>query len=254
MFSMPYLTHTPPKNYNRDTMRPDTLTTQELKQLAQSELMRGASAEVAARMNPLWKHKLLRAGETFLTAQQPGDALYFVISGTIKIHVEQADGSDVFIDISAAGDVVGEMSIMDNAARSASATAMEETRVLWMERTAIESEMNETPLIAINLARILSHRLRHATERIQVMATRDTFGRVAHQLQFFQNKYGRRTAEGILIPVRLTQGDLADLVGATRERVNHVMGVFKRENILKMDAGSHVTVLDSSTLAKYVTS
>lgn len=232
-------------------MRPDTLTGEQETQLSQSELMRGAPAEVRTRFNSLWKHKSLRAGETLLTAQQPGNALYFVLSGTVKIHVEQPNGSDVFIDIAGAGDVVGEMSIIDNAARSASATAMEETLVLWMERAAIEQEMNLSPLIARNLSRILSQRLRHATERIQVMATRDIFGRVAHQLQFFQHKYGQPTPEGILIPIKLTQGDLADLVGATRERVNRVIGEFRRLNILKMDAASHITVLDSAALERY---
>src|SRR5215211_7249573 len=115
------------------------VTASEEKELARSELLRGAPDEMRERFNRLWKHKTLQAGETLMTAHEPGHSLYFVLAGTVKIHVEQPDGSDVFLDIAGAGDVVGEMSIIDRVGRSASATAMEETHVLWMERTAIEN-------------------------------------------------------------------------------------------------------------------
>lgn len=248
------LTLPPRAPYNRAGSRDTMVTASEEKELARSELLRGAPQEMRERFNRLWKHKTLQAGETMLTAHEPGHALYFVLAGTVKIHVEQSDGSDVFIDIAGAGDIVGEMSIVDRAERSASATAMEETHVLWMERTAIENELNTTPLLSQNVARILSQRLRHATMRIQVMATQNTYGRVAHQLLFFMEKYGRVTREGTWIPMRLTQSELADLVGATRERVNQVMGRFKREEILTVDSKNHLTILNVEALKKYAQS
>lgn len=251
MYSATRLTVQPSQTYNRAAVRNAMVTASEEKELAGSELLRGASEEMRARFNRLWKHKTLQAGETMLTAHEPGHALYFILTGTVKIHVEQPDGSDVFIDISGAGDIVGEMSIIDRAERSASATAMEETRVLWMERAAIENELNTTPLLSQNVARILSQRLRHATMRIQVMATQNTYGRVAHRLLFFMDKYGRVTREGVLIPMRLSQSELADLVGATRERVNQVMGRFKREGILAVDSKNHLTILDEQALRRY---
>lgn len=251
MLSLTHLTLAQRQTYNRGAMREHMLTPLEEKELAGSELLRGAPDDFRVRFNRLWKRKTLRAGETLMTANEPGHALYFVLTGTVKIHVEQADGSDVFIDISGAGDIVGEMSIVDNVGRSATATAMEETRVLWMERAAIETELNLTPLLSQNVARILSQRLRHATTRIQVMATQNTYGRVAHQLLFLQDKYGRVTPDGVLIPIRLTQSELADLVGATRERVNQVMGKFKREKILAVDSGNHLTILDAEALWRY---
>ncbi len=245
------LTLPPRETYNRATMRHASLSITEQAQLAASDLLRGASAELRARVNAQWKRKTLRAGETLMTAQQPGNALYFIVNGTVKIHVEQVDGGDVFIDIAGAGDIVGEMSIIDNATRSASATAMEETQTLWLERAALEQLLSTTPLLAQNIARILSHRLRHASTRIQVMAKRDTFGRVAFQLLFLMDKYGKPNAMGILIPIRLTQADLADLVGATRERVNRVMVDLRRENILQTDSANHITILDADALREY---
>lgn len=174
MFDTRQLTLSQSKSYNRARMSQLGLTAEEIRLLAESDLLRGASSEIQTRVNALWKRKAMQAGETLMTAQQPGHALYFVLSGTIKIHVEQANGEDVFIDISATGDTIGEMSMVDHATRSATATAMEESQLLWMERAALQNEMNHSPLLAQNIARIISNRLRHATTRIQVMATQDT--------------------------------------------------------------------------------
>jgi CRP-like cAMP-binding protein len=186
-----------------------------------------------------------------MIAQQPGDVLYFILSGTVKIHVEQEDGSDVFIDILVGGDVIGEMSIVDNATRSATATPIEPTTVLWIDRAPLEEAMNTYPVLARNIARIISSRLRRATDRFQVMATRDSYGRVAHQLSFLVSRYGKKRDDGFLIPIPLTQGDLADLVGLTRERVNRVIGRFKKEKLLSVDSTNHITVHDLPTLTIY---
>lgn len=252
MFSSRRLTLPLCKTYNPARMPKLVLTVDETQLLAESDFLRGASEQVCARMNALWKRKTFRMGEPLMSAQQPGNALYFILSGTVKIHVEQTNGGDDFIDISAAGDTIGEMSMVDQATRSATVTAMEETRVLWMERAALESELNHSPQLTQNIARIISNRLRHATARIQIMATQDTSGRIAHQLLFFGRKYGKPTASGIFLPMRLTQGDLADLVGATRERVNRVIGMFKRADILGIDSANRITIYRPDELVKYM--
>ncbi len=244
---------TPPQSqlYNRSVSRDAELTPAELELLIASDLFRDTPPGVLQNLLPLWKRRPLRAGETIMTAQQPGNVLYFILAGTVKIHALQEDGSDVFIDISIAGDAIGEMSIVDHATRSATATAIEPTTVLWIDRAPIETALNHDPTLARNIARIISARLRRATDRFQVMATRDSYGRVAHQVSLLSTRYGKRTDEGILIPIPLTQGDLADLVGLTRERVNRVIGRFKKEKILSVDSTNHITVHNSTLLSQY---
>jgi CRP/FNR family cyclic AMP-dependent transcriptional regulator len=112
--------------------------------------------------------------------------------------------------------------------------------------------MDEYPPVARNLVKILSARLRLSDQLIQAFATLDVYGRVARQLLAFAEKYGLEKAGGqARIPITLTQGDMADLVGASRKRVNQVMVAFKSQELIEVDEGGHVTVRDREGLARY---
>jgi CRP-like cAMP-binding protein len=105
------------------------------------------------------------------------------------------------------------------------------------------------PILAYNVARILATRLRLATGQIESYATLDADGRVARQILAFAHEYGRKTDEGyIQIPLHLTQTDLADLVGASRVRVNRVLMEFKKLNYITIDTNQRITVQDSAAL------
>ena len=100
--------------------------------------------------------------------------------------------------------------------------------------------------------RILSARVRLSDQLIQALATLDVYGRVARQLLAFAERYGRPSADGeIRIPIALTQGDIADLVGASRKRVNQVMVAFRGQNLLSTDAEGHIILYDQEGLARY---
>jgi CRP/FNR family cyclic AMP-dependent transcriptional regulator len=108
------------------------------------------------------------------------------------------------------------------------------------------------PAIALNLLRILSDRLRLANERIQALCALDVYGRVARQIQSFARQYGQRDSAGIVtIPIRLTQSDIASLVGATRERVNQVMTSFKQQGYIAVDRNYRITVRNPDALERY---
>ena len=101
--------------------------------------------------------------------------------------------------------------------------------------------------------RILSRRLRLANVRIQAHCTLDTFGMVAHQLLEFAELYGVPTASGATyVPIRLTQSDLATLIGASRERVNQVMVAYKKSGIISVDSRFHITVERTDMLRKRI--
>lgn len=161
----------------------------------------------------------------------------------MKIHVEQADGTDVILAILAAGDVLGEMSLMDAETRSANAVTLEDSVLWWMDRTTFQQCLNAMPQLALNLLSLLGHRLRMANEQIQALATKDVEGRVARQLVALAKAYGQQTTPGDLcIPFRLTQSDLASFIGATRERVNQVMASYKQRHYLSVDSHHHITL------------
>lgn len=193
--------------------------------------------------------RLFPAGTSIVTAEQPGEAVYIILAGTVKIHIEQTDGRDVVLAIVGAGDTLGEMSLLDSAGRSASAVAIESSLLLWMDKAVFQQILTDFPPVALNLIRIMSSRVRLNNELIQALATLDVYGRVARQLLAFAEKYGEN---GIgLIPIHLTQGDIADLVGASRKRVNQVMVFFREQEFISINASGKIIILNREALAKY---
>lgn len=197
-------------------------------------------------------HRTFPAGANIFSAEQLAEAVYIILSGTVKVHVEQLNGRDVTLSILGDGDVLGEMSIIDSVGRSASALTLEETSTLWMDNATFQQLLEEFPPVARNLVGILTARIRLSDQLIQAFATLDVYGRVARQLLAFAEKYGGEdpTPE-IRIPIVLTQGDIADLVGASRKRVNQVMVRFREENLIEVDKSGHILVRDLHALAGY---
>jgi CRP/FNR family cyclic AMP-dependent transcriptional regulator len=196
--------------------------------------------------------RVFPAGSNVLTVEQPGEAVYIILHGTVKIHVEQGDGRDVILSILGAGDLLGEMSLIDSLGRSASAVTLENSLLLWMDKRTFHHLLDEVPPVARNLVRILSARVRLSDQLIQALASLDVYGRVARQLLAFAERYGRPTADGeTRIPITLTQGDIADLVGASRKRVNQVMVAFRSQGLIRAEADGHIVLCDSQGLARY---
>jgi CRP/FNR family cyclic AMP-dependent transcriptional regulator len=220
--------------------------------LASISLFDGLSESQLAEISRNAHRRVFAAGANIITAEQPGEAVYIILSGTVKIHIEQADGRDVILSILGAGDTVGEMSLIDSAGRSASAITIEDSMLLWMDKGSFQRALSEYPQFAQNLIRILSARVRLANELIQALAALDVNGRVARQLLAFADKYGESSEEGsVIIPVNLTQGDIADLVGASRKRVNTVMVHFREQELITINAHGRIVVLNREELARY---
>lgn len=192
------------------------------------------------------------AGTHIITAQQPGEVVYIIQSGSVKIYIEQASGAEVILAILGPGDIVGEMSLIDSSGRSASVVTLEESRLLWMGAGAFQECLHTIPMFAQNLVRILAARVRLANELIQALAALDVNGRVARQMLAFADKYGHTSPNGeTLIPIRLTQGDVADLVGASRKRVNQAMVLFKGQGYISVNEKGQITVHNRKALAQY---
>jgi CRP/FNR family cyclic AMP-dependent transcriptional regulator len=220
--------------------------------LAEIQLFNGLTPAQLDWVSQRAHRRVFSAGTNVLTIEQPGEAVYIILHGTVKIHVEQGDGRDVILAILGAGDLLGEMSLIDSMGRSASALTLENSLMLWMDKQTFNHMLDEFPPMARNLVRILSARVRLSDQLIQALATLDVYGRVARQLLAFAERYGRPMADGeIRIPIALTQGDIADLVGASRKRVNQVMVAFKGQGLIGTDAEGHISLYDGEGLARY---
>jgi CRP/FNR family cyclic AMP-dependent transcriptional regulator len=219
-------------------------------ELASIPLLEGLSAEHLNEMGQLLHPRKFPAGRNIMTVDQPGETVYVLLKGSVKIYVDQVDGSEVILAFLGPGDTFGELSLVDSAGRSASVVALEECSCLAMDRSSFHRSLKTVPELSYNLVRLLSRRLRLANEQIQALSTLDVRGRVARQLLAFAQQYGETGAEqqGIRIPLRLTQTDVAALVGASRERVNQVIVDFKGDGFIAVDPSHYFTVLDQNAL------
>lgn len=225
------------------------MTTLSASELSRVPVFRGLSPAELARVAGHLHVRNVPGNTSLFAVYQPGEVAYFILSGTVKVHVEQADGSDVILAILGAGEILGEMSVIDGLGRSANAVTMEPTSFAWMDRTTFTECLRTIPAMAHNMVGVLSRRLRLANAHIESLTTQDVSGRVARQLLALAQEYGEPTGDGgLLIPLRLTQADFAGLIGATRVRVNQVLVAFKEQNYISMDNDFRITVRDQHTL------
>jgi CRP/FNR family cyclic AMP-dependent transcriptional regulator len=190
------------------------------------------------------------AGTNILFAEQPGEAVYVILSGSVKVHASRPDGTEVVLAVLGAGEVLGEMSAADSLGRSASVVALEETDLLWMDRRTFRASVDSSTILARNLAEILSKRVRLANARLISLASLDVPGRVASELLSLAREYGQVTPEGVRIPMRLTQADLAALVGASRVSVNQALGQFRKRELVSIGKDGRVSLRDEEALVR----
>ena len=214
-------------------------------------LFRGLSPTEHRHLHDLLGVRTVPAGVDILTAEEPGDVAYLVLAGTVKVQVVRPDGTTVILAILRTGEIAGEMSLIDHLGRSASVVAMEPTALAWLTHSDFWSCLRSMPTLAVNLAAIQARRLRRSNAHVVALATLDIEGRLADQLLALGAEYGEATADGgCRIPFRLTQGDLAAVVGASRVRVNQILVRWKQNAVLTVDGQQVVTLLDRRALAE----
>jgi CRP/FNR family cyclic AMP-dependent transcriptional regulator len=220
--------------------------------LGKLELFRGLSPAELTRVNDLLGRTKFPAGAMILTADQPGEIAYVILEGTLKVSTLQSNGRELTLALLGPGEVVGELAVADRAGRSADVIALEPAVLVWLDRATFVQLRRDIPAITENLLRLLARRLRLANAQLQAMATLDVHGRVARQLLALGGVLGEELPDGgVRIPLRVTQSDLAALVGATRVRVNEVLVGFTRRQLIAVDDQHRITIRDRVELEAY---
>lgn len=226
-------------------------TTVDLEDLTDIPLFRGLTPQQLSHIQDRLHTKTFPAGGQLMMAGLPGEAVYLIVNGTVRVQIERSDGRTVIVGIHGPGDIVGEMSVVDRDVRCASVVAQEETLTLWMDRATLQESLRTMPTMASNLMELLSRRLRRATSQIESLAALDAPGRIAHQILTLARTYGHTDSAGdIHIRIRLTQEDLADLVGCSRVRVNQILSAYKRRRVVSVDQNHRITVHDMRALER----
>ncbi len=223
-----------------------------LERMPEIPLFAGLSDAQCAWMRQRMHAHSYPAGVDIITAGSEAETIYLVLSGTVRVYNINLDGSEVTLALLGPGDPVGEMSMVDGIGRSASVITLEETTLLWMTREDFNAALSASPRLAQNLLGILTRRLRDSSDTVRALASLNVHQRVARQLLIFAGRYGLRSDQGqVLLPMRLTQGDLAELVGASRKRVNQVVGELKQLGLIQIDEALHITLPDPQALSAW---
>ncbi|MDQ3027185.1 MAG: Crp/Fnr family transcriptional regulator [Pseudomonadota bacterium] len=154
-----------------------------------------------------------------LTEGEMGDSLYMIQSGKVKVFIGDEDGREIILKILGPGDFFGEMSMIDKQARSASVNTSEASTFLVLTHAAFEKCVEQSPRIANMVMRILAQRIREADRKIGTLALMDVYGRVASTLL----ELSVYTNGKLMVAEKLSQQDLANMVGASREMVNRIL-------------------------------
>jgi CRP/FNR family cyclic AMP-dependent transcriptional regulator len=161
-----------------------------------------------------------------------GDSLFVILGGKVKVYVSDDDGREMILDIHGPGDYVGEMSL-DGRPRSASVITLEPTTCAVVTRDALREAIAKNPDVAMALISTLIERARIATDNVKNLALMDVYGRVARLLL----SLAKEQSDGkLVVPERMTQQDIADRVGASRDMISRI---FKDLTI-----GGYVSVVD----------
>ncbi len=220
------------------------------KALAAVPLFSGLKPEELALVAKQLRRRSFAEREVIVHRDGPGDALYILTAGKVKVACS-GEENETIIALMASGDFFGELSILDGEGRSADVVALEPTEVLVLSAADFNRCLANMPGIAVSLLRELAGRLRRSTSWIQALSSQDVYGRIAQQLLSLSDTHGVDSPMGKRIALRLTQNDLAGIVGASRESVNKAVGYFKSKGYISVDASSyHITIHDRPALHK----
>jgi len=217
--------------------------------LRQAPLFSGLDDEAASALESSMSSSSLRRGEILFSEGDDGNQLYVVTEGKIKLGRTSQDGRENLLAILGPGQMFGELSFFDPGPRSATATAVTDVELKSLGHEALSPVLNAHPDVAHALLNQLAGRLRRTNEVVGDLVFSDVPGRVAKALLDLASRFGRRADDGIHVNHDLTQEELAQLVGASRETVNKALADFASRGWLRLEPRS-VVILDLERLQR----
>jgi CRP/FNR family cyclic AMP-dependent transcriptional regulator len=178
-----------------------------------------------------------------------GDHLYVIAEGKLKLGTSSGDGRENLLSILGPGEMFGELSLFDPGPRTSTATAVTDAKLLSLGQEKLIPWLATNPEVSLQLLARLAQRLRRTNEAVGDLVFSDVPGRVAKALIDLGERFGKQTDEGLFVHHDLTQEELAQLVGASRETVNKALADFAGRNWLKLD-GRAVLITDFERLSK----
>ncbi|RYE80898.1 MAG: Crp/Fnr family transcriptional regulator [Myxococcales bacterium] len=211
--------------------------------LRQAPLFSALDDEAAEALRSSMSETRIRRGEALFREGDSGDKLYIVIDGKVKLGRSSSDGRENLLAILGPGQMFGELTLFDPGPRSATVTGVTDAQFLSLSHDDLMRWLSGRPSVALGLLSQLAARLRKANDVVADLVFSDVPGRVAKQLLELARRFGDRKDDGVHVHHELTQEELAQLVGASRETVNKALADFASRGWLRLEPRS-VVIMD----------
>ena len=218
------------------------MTTPTANFLATVPLLSGLERTELVRFGELTREKFYPRGSVILFENDPGDSLFVVREGRVKVVLIGEDGREVILGVLGVGDHFGELALIDDRPRSAHVIAMEDSNLLVLRRDDFRRRVESSPTVAWSLLTELSRRLRRADDKIGGLVLLDVPGRIARLLLDLSEEAGNPTIEKAL-----THQTIAQMIGASRETVSRAMKEFQDANWVTVER-RRITLADRAAL------
>jgi CRP/FNR family transcriptional regulator, cyclic AMP receptor protein len=217
--------------------------------LSRTPLFEALDEEGASALRAEMHRVDLARGDRLFGEGDAGDKLYVVLDGKVKLTRTAADGRENLLSVIGPGEMFGELSLFDPRPRTQTATALTDTRLAALDHQALRDWVTDRPDMALHLLRALAQRLRRTNEVMTDLVFTDVPGRVAKALLDLADRFGVQRPDGLQVNHDLTQEELAQLVGASRETVNKALADFVSRGWIQLSAKS-VLLVDPERLRR----
>jgi CRP-like cAMP-binding protein len=199
-----------------------------LRHLSRDELRRLAATTTLSNYSP---------GAVIFQKGDPGDSMIAVVRGRVKICSHSAEGKELILNIIERGGLFGEIALFDGEPRTADAIALDDTDLLSLERSKFRPFLKENPDLALRLLAVVCKRFRETSEHLEDTLFREAPSRLARCLLRLSQGFGKTVEGGTLLDIKLSQQQLGNYVGVSRETVNKHLGEWQRDGLIVVNSG-----------------
>jgi CRP-like cAMP-binding protein len=204
----------------------------------ESLALAGLDPDLATGLSDLAREATLSTNEVLFVAGDPGDSMYAILEGSLKVAVISAEGSEQLLAILGPGHVVGEMALLDGEPRSATVQAIKTSRVARIDKADFDRFADANPAVYRHMLALVSQRLRQANDVLAARSFLPLPGRVAVALLQLGETFGKELPDDrLLVHYKVSQADLAGMVGAARENVSRILNTWKRDGLISRISG-----------------
>jgi CRP/FNR family cyclic AMP-dependent transcriptional regulator len=211
--------------------------------LRQHQFFRDLEPEALDQLCRYAKHVTLKRGATLFSKGDPGNSLFAVISGTVKMSISSPEGRNAILNLIRPGEVFGEMAVLSGQARSADAIANTNCEMFVIDRRDFLPFMRNHPALAMKFIELLCERVRRTSDQVEQVILQDLPGRLASALLGLTE---RQTSDDSRT-IEITQQEISEMVGMTRESINKQLRAWAARGWVRLEHGA-IVVLDTGSL------